>query len=255
MISEKVLADKFNHIWASVFPMLDATFMRTFNIKNAQRIRVGKRGLVPPVHRATNVERYDLVAELAFEGACDHFVGTVGGRARALVRYAKMHQQVIADEVTTAESEEASKLLSVYEKFFKAVIGKAGFKFHPFIPGTSVLDNMVADICTDMMLIEVKAVSRNLSSTDIKQMLCYLIAGQASGRYHWRQFCFFNPRRAIYYMGDSDWLISALSGKSTLDVVTQFKCALAEVEYPILSLHSINRSTALTAHETKSAGT
>ena len=51
--------------------------------------------------------------------------------------------------------------------------------------GSGILAAMEADFCTQEILLKVKAVHRNLHTTDLRQVICYLIAGLGSRQFAW----------------------------------------------------------------------
>jgi hypothetical protein len=94
---------------------------------------------------------------------------------------------------------------------------------------------MEADFCSRLTLYEVKAVNRNLQSGDVKQVVCYLVAGYGSRQYFWTDYCIFNPRLAVVYSGKIDELLAYLSGRPPYDCVAEVLDALMEREQPLES--------------------
>ena len=132
-----------------------------------------------------------------------------------------------------AEIAEAAAITSVYEHFFDSISDQGKISFHPRIKGAGILDRMEGDFCTTSTLFEVKAVNRNLQSGDLRQVLCYLIAGLGSREYTWTDFCIFNPRLAVAYSGKVDELLSYVSGRGAHECIADVLDALMEREQPL----------------------
>jgi len=92
---------------------------------------------------------------------------------------------------------------------------------------------MEGDFCSTQTLFEVKTVNRNLEYTDLRQLVCYIVAGLGSREYVWTNYCFFNPRLAVVYMGNIEELLGYISGATTYEVVAGVLDALMEREQPI----------------------
>ena len=91
---------------------------------------------------------------------------------------------------------------------------------------------MEADFCTRNTIFEVKTVNRNLQSGDLRQLICYLVAGLGSKEYAWTDYCFFNPRLAVVYRGKVDELLGYLSGRESHEAIANTMSVLLEREEP-----------------------
>lgn len=187
------------------------------------------------------IKRFDLVAELAFEMAMDE--PTTGGRAtsdyvaateRALRRIAVLRREPSIPPPDGLELTEAKRLLNVYRSFL-AQFSTADIQLKPRIRGTGILDAMEADFCSPEILFEVKTVHRNLQSSDLRQVVCYLIAGLGSRQFAWIEYCIFNPRLAVFYHGRVDELLAYMSGRTPHECINSFQDALMDREQPIES--------------------
>ena len=81
---------------------------------------------------------------------------------------------------------------------------------------------------------EIKTVSQNFQSRDIRQLLIYLALQAATGDRRWLYGGLFNPREGVFCRFSVDWLVERLSGgRPPLDVLVGFFLALsrdAEIE-------------------------
>jgi len=240
MISEKQLSDVFHSFWQQQFPLLDPIFVKRFNAGQKVRLTTCHGGAILPVPMGPGIERFGLVAELAFELAHENYKRRLGDEAnnieataRALERMARLKGESEIAVPTDEEIAETEAPLRNYERFFDNVVMEGAVTFRPRIKGVGVLDEMEADFCTSKTLYEVKAVNRNVQGSDLRQVLCYLAAGLGSRRYAWTDYCIFNPRLAVFYAGRVDELLAYLSGRTAPECITGVLDALMEREQPL----------------------
>ena len=120
-----------------------------------------------------------------------------------------------------------------YKCFFDTVVPEGAMTFRPRIKGVGVLDEMEGDFCTKNTLYEVKSVNRNVQGGDLRQVICYLVAGLGSRQFLWTNYCIFNPRLAVFYTGRIDELLAYLSGRTAPECITDVLDALMEREQPL----------------------
>ena len=239
LISERQLADLFDSFWQQHFPLLNSSFVRRFNAEKQQRVTDMNGNPMLPVPMGDGVQRFDLVAELAFEMAIERHKISRGEKAdfavatqHALDKIAVLKGEAFIPKPSEREVAETERLLNVYDKFF-ALLSPVNVFFKPTIMGAGILDEMEGDFCTSETLFEVKAVNRNLQSSDLRQVICYLIAGLGSRRYVWSEYCIFNPRLAVYYYGRIDELLAYISGRTPHECIASVLDALMEREQPL----------------------
>lgn len=240
MISEKQLAESFDSFWQHHFPLLDPMFVKRFNVEQKERLTSADGSAVLPIPMGADIERFDLVAELAFELATESYkkrVGDVpdatGAVQRALKRITRLKGATEIPAPAANEIAEAHALLNNYECFYETVVPEGVVQFRPRIKGIGILDEMEGDFCTAKTLFEVKAVNRNVQWRDIRQVICYLVAGLGSRQYAWTEYCIFNPRLAVSYTGRIDELLGYLSGRTAPECISDFLDALMEREQPL----------------------
>jgi hypothetical protein len=237
MISERELAQYFHSFWLEHFPLLNAAFMRRFNAQEWERVHANEGYPIRPIAPGKNVERFDLVAELAFEWAASSLQkgepDRIDATAGAMRRVAALQGAAEISAPTTFEIAEANALTETYGHFFRTVVGDAALQFRPLIKGAGVLNQMEGDFCSADTLYEVKTVNRNLLSADLRQVIVYLVAGLGSRQYAWKRYCIFNPRIGIYFAGEVNELLEYLSGRTPPECVNDAMDALLEREQPL----------------------
>jgi hypothetical protein len=241
LISERQLAEVFDSFWQQQFPLLNTSFIRRFNAEKQERVMTSDGEPVLPVPMGEGIQRFDLVAELAFEMAIARQTVKAGEKPdfvtatqQALKKIALLKGEPFSAPPSDLEVSETERLLSVYRNFF-ALLSPVDIQFKPRIRGSGILEAMEADFCTTETLFEVKAVHRNLQSGDLRQVVCYLIAGLGSRQFTWSEYCIFNPRLAVFYHGRIDELLAYISGRTPHECITSALDALAEREQPIES--------------------
>jgi hypothetical protein len=240
MISERQLAEYFHSFWQEYFPLLNALFVRRFNAGRREPIIDSDGNDLRPVPMGEGIERYDLVAEMAFEMAIEAHKERSGdapdfeaAKARASNTIKRLHHGEDIDEITVDEENEAKKLLEVYRAFFVRHVEGGDLVFRPRIEGAGILNSMEGDFCSSSTLFEVKAVNRNLQHGDLRQVVCYLVCGLGSRKYGWTRYCIINPRKAVYFEGQIDDLLSYTSGRTLPECIDAVLDALMEREQPI----------------------
>jgi hypothetical protein len=240
MISEKQLSEHFHSFWEKHFPLLTPSYVRRFNLERKDRLHAANGYVIPPLDRNPNVERFDLVAELAFELAAQgntnpsFKVSSLEVAIERAIRRISLLENL--REIPPPSEDEIAEALAVrenYTHFFETMIRGQTIHFRPLIKGAGILDQMEADFCTTDTLFEIKAVSRNLHSIDLRQVICYLVAGIGSHQYAWENYCIFNPRRAVFYTGNIPKLLGYLSGSTASECIDEVLDSLMNREQPL----------------------
>lgn len=240
MISERQLAEYFHSFWQEHFPLLNSLFVRRFNARHREKI-LGLNGKeLRPVPMGEGIERFDLVAEMAFEMAIETRKSSGGAipefesaKLRALKTIARLHGEESVDVATTDEESEAERLLVVYRSFFERYQGLDDLTFRPLIDGAGILNLMEGDFCSSTTLFEVKAVNRNLQHGDLRQVITYLVCGLGSQKYRWTRYCIFNPRKAVFFEGEIADLLRYTSARTPPECIEGVLGALMEREQPL----------------------
>jgi hypothetical protein len=240
MISERQLSEYFYSFWQDHFPLLDTMFVKRFNVEKRARLGSTMGSPALPISMGAGVKRFDLVAELAFELAIESYkkrIGSVpdtsGAIQRAFKRIALLQGEREMSSPAGNERSEASLLVGNYEHWFQTIEPEGAVQFHARIKGVGVLNEMEIDFCTAKTLFEVKAVNRNVQGSDLRQVICYIVAGLGSRQYTWSDYCIFNPRLAVSYRGRIDELLGYLSGRTAPECISDFLDALLEREQPL----------------------
>lgn len=244
MISERQLCMYFDSFWQHHFPLLNPAFVRRFNAEQKERLFQADGSPLLPIPMGKDVESFDVAAEIAFETAWEIYKNRMGevpdiaqATHRALTRIGLIRGGPMLHSPSPAEVTEAASLARGYEALFDAVADQGAIQFRPRIKGVGILDETEADFCTQSTLFEIKAVNRNLHSGDLRQVLCYIVAGLGSHEYNWTYYCIFNPRLAVTYTGKIDRLLSYLSGRTSHECITDIFEALMQREQPLETKH------------------
>lgn len=229
VISEKTVASVFNNFWEETLPLLTPSFVRVFNEAHCEVLSDLPFSNFARIPIAPEVKVHDLVAEFAFCAAeVSHSSGltisalshdqtkikeTYSKAVGFLKRYESEDDLILLNEV---EIDEGFKLAEQYQHFFEYFqLERSEVEFRPKINGAGFLGNCTADLSTGDTLYEIKAISRNLSGRDIRQLLVYLGLWYASDKPQWEFAGFFNPRRALHYRFSVEHLIFHTSGGKT----------------------------------------
>lgn len=233
VISEKNVASVFNGFWEETLPLLTPSFVRVFNEAHCEELVEQPSSKFLRIPIAPEVTKHDLVAEFAFCAAeASHATGKAVSELEKgpktvkhiyekavlfLRRYDSADGEFLLNDV---EVEEAFKLADQYQCFFDYLhLRHTEIKFRPKIKGAGFLGGCTADLSAGDTLYEIKAISRNLSGKDIRQLLIYLGLRSAADESQWEYAGFFNPRRALHYRFSVEHLIYRTSGgKSKAEV-------------------------------------
>lgn len=218
MISERDIAEKFSFVWKQSFPLLTPNFMKLFNETYVESINL---------HPAfvTNDVRYDLVSEAAFNlsqlviengVAPEDYVSEIGN-LRDLVEktgksiWSRDWQYGKETELTPDEVKDIIKICKNTVEFINKVkIDKIIFR--PKMKGYGIIPYLHGDLEIDDTLFEIKTVTRNFKSTDLKQLFMYLALKQAEGKINWTYAGLYNPRKGIYATFNVVNLINNITG-------------------------------------------
>ena len=228
MISERTLASGFSPLWQSAFPLLTPNFIQVFNREYVEHFRNSRGKRVRPVKRRSDVDAPDLVAELAFQAIKVAIRGGMGlsdvFEDENLVRQAwestldllQMYEGAAEEEgrelPNQAEVEDAFLLANNIRAFLPP--SSVEIEFSPRIRGAGAMPECEADLAVGDKLVEVKTVTRNFSSRDLRQLLVYLALDWVSGDRRWKNGCLLNPRRGLKADFVVESLVMRISGTS-----------------------------------------
>lgn len=206
--------------------MLSANFITAFNEAYAHPI-LGAKGIVSAIPFEGNPHHSDLLAEFSFALAARARLERVSAKSLAGESEAKgealataigkirahRSEQASADlDLSKSEQLEGIKIAGVYESFLGLWPASEDVNFSPKLQGTGVFASCQADLSVGQTLYEVKTVSRNFHSRDLRQLIVYLALEATGGTKRWQYGGLFNPREGTYCRFSIDWLIGRLSG-------------------------------------------
>jgi hypothetical protein len=225
-MNERDVAKGFPSLWEEFFPMLSANFINAFNGAYVQPI-LGAKGIVSPIPFGGNPHHADLLAEFSFAlaarahqtgGSMKSSAADEHAKEKALaaavdkIRAHRNDASLPDLELSLAEQLEGVKIARVYESFLGLWPTSERVNFSPSLPGAGVLKSCQADLAIGQTLYEVKTVTRNFHSRDLRQLIVYLALEAASGAERWHYGGLLNPRQCVFCHFSVDWLIARLSG-------------------------------------------
>lgn len=234
VISERNLSRSFLGFWAELLPLLTPSFVHMFNEMYKSHLIDDKGALARKVEKVSGISDSAFVAEVAFYiaklaaqkgasavSACEDrtLAASATHLAAATVAAYEGDANRLPDDLTIAEYGEVLNLARNYDIFFREHSEIEAVTFNPLIRGAGFISSCEADIAIGSILYEVKTVTRNIASKDIRQLVIYLALQAATGERRWPTAGFFNPRRAVVHKFSVDDFISRMSGgRFSMDV-------------------------------------
>ncbi|WP_205511588.1 hypothetical protein [Longitalea arenae] len=221
MINERNIAEKFSAIWKQNFPMLTPNFIKIFNETQVNLINLNAVSI-------NDGERYDLVSEASFKLAelviqknCtpSDYLSHQKSLSILLENTAqsiwRKGGQFGADiKLTNSELKDLIQLSNNLLEFIHFT-KKEDIQFRPKLKGYGFIPDLEADLSIDDTLYEVKTVTRNFKSTDLKQLFIYLALRQVSEGNTWQYAGLYNPRKGTFTKFNVKKVIYNLSGGYT----------------------------------------
>lgn len=221
MINERIIAEKFSAIWKQNFPMLTPNFIKVFNETQVNSINLIAATI-------NDGERYDLVSEASFNlselvikknSTPANYISDKKSLSDLLENTAqsiwKKGGQFAADiKLTNLELKDLVQLTNNIVEFIHFT-KKEVVLFRPKLKGYGFIPDLEADLSIDDTLYEVKTVTRNFKSSDLKQLFIYLALKQVSEGSTWQYAGLYNPRKGTFVRFNVKKLIYNLSGGNT----------------------------------------
>jgi hypothetical protein len=228
MISEQKFAKSFGSFWGSVTPLMDEYIhvLNEYHLQYAQ-----------PVTSSASGKLSALFAEMAFE----LFSDAIQNGQRTLPPFEPkdvtlrskhritdfLRKQQIAHEFTSENIEEISQLannLLSYNRIYTA----EPIQIRPVFRGCGIINECEGDIATIDQLVEVKAVKRNVSSADLRQVLVYLALRHAESASVYSFVAFINPRLGVVKRLASRVLAVEVSGMDLYSLLDEIVLYISE---------------------------
>jgi hypothetical protein len=218
MISERDIAEKFNVVWNQHFPMLTSNFTKVFNETQIKKINSVSIPIVENI-------RYDLISESAFNLAeilCNNNQTPeiyLSNEENLEVLIKKTAKGIWKNGNYTKENlklidSEFEEIVNISSNIIEFINSHKSDKieFKPKLKGYGFIPDLIADLSIDDTLFEIKSVSRNFKSSDLKQLFIYLALQQVSHGNNWVFAGLYNPRRGTYCKFNVKRLVYTLSG-------------------------------------------
>jgi hypothetical protein len=220
MISERDISEKFSAIWKQHFPLLTPNFIRVFN--DTQIYSINSKQIL-----AIEGVKYDLVSETAFNLSEVAFLNNITPlEALTDEKQLKIIEETamsiwksdtwLGNDLNVSDIER-QEIISIAENIIEFIekLGGQDVLFRPKLKGYSFIPDLYADISIGDSLFEVKSVSRNFKSSDLKQLFIYLALRQVSEIENWKFAGLYNPRKGVYCKFNIKSLINKLTGGKT----------------------------------------
>ncbi len=221
MISERDIAEKFSVIWKQNFPLLSPNFIRVFNEAQIEVINSN------PVQTTEDV-RYDFVSEAAFnlseilfenKAKSSDFVSDKKNLDELIEQTVKVigKKGNYAAEDLNLNENELQEIIKIADNILEFIDRTKGedITFRPKLKGYGFISDLEADLSIDDTLYEIKTVTRNFKSSDLKQLFIYLALRQVSESSNWKYAGLYNPRKGIYGKFNVKNIIYNLTGGKT----------------------------------------
>lgn len=231
MISERELARGFGSFWMELLPLLTPSVVTVFNAKYVER--VPDTTALDREEDFGMIDRADFLAEFAFRlAAGGHADGVSASTALVLPELRETAWKIAGLEVARyrgqAEPEDrqlsdletryVTAMLARYDAFESQYVS-AEIEYCVRLPGMGFLAGMETDISAERTLFEVKTVTRNFGSKDLRQLFVYLAIDYIAGDRRWSHAGLFNPRAATSAVFEPPKLLEYLSAGQSASTV------------------------------------
>ncbi len=227
MISERTFASSFHDFWKELFPLLTPSTVHLLYSGHVERLNDEFKRPYKEISHNKNVRDAAVVAEFAYFLAKEAIENNIPIRdVYNDTEYCEKIQQTAIDLITRydrkpetsdwhlnpSELEDGYQISIRYSSFVKMFQQSNKISFQLPIPGAGFLSPCSADLAIDDSLFEIKSVSRNLASADIRQLIIYLALSRIKNTYTWQNAGFFNPKKGTYLFFKVEDLIDTISG-------------------------------------------
>jgi hypothetical protein len=237
VISGSTFCRLYSSLWRELAPTTDL-FVRRINLGQYQRD-------FAEIKLLTAANRRGFINEIAFELFCQSIrtrerwpsrgplpdevaaaVSIVQSSAlrRDIGREGEVISEPSADELLDI-SQQHDRLMQVFTISYSGTIVP-----EPIFPGCGIIDTCIGDLLVASTLFEVKAGDRLFRSVDVRQLVTYATLNYLSHRYEIVRVGLVNPRVGIRIEIDLDELCFEISGKKSVELLTEISLTLASGE-------------------------
>ncbi|MBB6431381.1 hypothetical protein [Algisphaera agarilytica] len=239
MIDERLLSQKFKSFWNELLPMLTPSVVHVINTCDSQRALIEDGKPLGPVEMSAETRDPAVIAETGYHIAriaYEQFVHVadvvndpemLGTASSLAIESAKRFSTEIvdfSDGLSSLEVREAMRLAYRQEVYRASLADSATARYALNLPGAGFLSPVQIDLATSHFLVEVKAVNRNLTSKDIRQVVTYILLRFMRDGDTWENVAFLNTRLGFVYEFPTQSLLRSLSGdKSIVELSYTFR--------------------------------
>lgn len=249
MISERQFAAGFSSFWSELLPLLTPACVTVFNQSHGFDLDGGIH--VDDLVEVPNSDKLpaDILSEAAFGMArtanalgesVKDLLSKGAYRAdawRSATERVSRFRNIVRETCPGSDSpigEFYDLLAKRYDQFAGYAAEHGRIEYSPRVSGCGFLADMEADLAAGAVLFEVKTVSRNFSSNDIRQVITYLALDYCSGARRWSSGGLFNPRRNRVALFEPDKFLTYVSGgKAAVVVYREIQDFLASREWDV----------------------
>jgi hypothetical protein len=238
LISGSAFCKLYSSFWREVAPTTDL-FVRRLNLGQYERD-------FAEIKLPTAPSRRGFINEIAFELLCQSIkererwpskepsidqasvaasIVRSSALRREIGREYEFNSDLNQDELSDIQQQH-KRLMQVFTFYYldAIVLPEPGFK------GCGIVDNCIGDLLVGTTLFEVKAGERSFRSIDIRQLVLYSALNLISHQYQINKVGLFNPRVGIRTEIELDELCFEISGKKTIELLTEISLALSSGE-------------------------
>jgi hypothetical protein len=238
LISGSTFCKLYSSFWREVAPTTDL-FIRRLNLGQYERD-------FPEIEAPTAPSRRGFINEVAFELFCRsirrnerwpsvrpsteqansaaHDVQSSVSR-RERERGSEFDTQLLSEEIADI-AEQHDRLMRVFTFYYLG----ATILPEPNFRGCGIVDTCIGDLLVATTLFEVKAGDRFFRSIDVRQLMTYAALNHVSHQYEIKKAGLFNPRVGIRVEIDLEELCFEISGKKSVELLTEISLALSSGE-------------------------
>lgn len=227
MISEREFAQYYSDFWRNNLPNLEP-LVRSINLRSTT--------IWSEIDSPSDPNRRDIISETAYnlaasswESGSDTSEGRLIAESAAQQKISLFKREKIAHSLQPLTSGEWKEV----EIASKRILGfcreakPSAVLFRPQFKGHGIIGPCEGDILIGNQLVEIKYVSRNFKSVDLKQALVYALLEVLSGKPAFTVVTLLNPFKGVSSREAVDDVIAAAGGLCLLDVANRFSDCIA----------------------------
>ena len=231
MISEKMFANQFSNFWRETLPNLEPV---------TRSVNLGYNRISDPVRSRNSAGMRDLISESGRRLFFKIWEKPGSERNALLEESLREASKYLGDGVDESEQDEVyydyneemeiNRLADWLARYFDRPSLSAARIRIPKFKGHGLISSCSGDFEDDGCLIEMKYVSRNFRSHDIRQLIVYSALRYFEDGTKFRELKLINPFLGINFVTNVDELIYSASGVNSLEFFQRLSYAVSSGE-------------------------